>query len=421
MTSTPGTAPVERKHVKPGPLRRAPTVRCGAARHPSSAAAQGAAELALVTTREAFAHLEAEWNDLFARAGRGTQLFQTFGWCWHWYDHYRDSAGTLAIVTARRDGRLVLAWPLVSYRRAGVRILAAAGNPVSQYSDALIDCGSDADGLLAEAWSKAVGTLKPDLVWLPHVRDDAAIAPFVSTLGGLVTQRLTAPYLDLASAADLTARLQRQSPRSRKKQRAAARRLAKLGAVQFTEHRQGPAAGTLATAAIDMKRRQLAARGTLSPAYADARLAPFFAGAAGDQRHAAGMRVFALECDGANAAIDILVACKDRIATHVLAYDPAFGRDSVGTQLLHHAIESAAAEGLRTFDLMAPADGYKLRIADGTVAVVDWAIPLSAKGAAFARLCHVLARPMLKRAAAALPASVRRLAGRYLYRRYLAS
>ena len=51
---------------------------------------------------------------LFQRAGQGTQMFQTFNWLWHWCNHFagEGSGVQLSIVTARRNGRLVLVWPL---------------------------------------------------------------------------------------------------------------------------------------------------------------------------------------------------------------------------------------------------------------------------------------------------------------------
>src|SRR5690606_34292113 len=65
----------------------------------------------VVTTRAAFDALAADWNELFARAGRSTQLFQSFGWNWHWCNHYLGRPGMpgpqLAVVTARCGDRLV--------------------------------------------------------------------------------------------------------------------------------------------------------------------------------------------------------------------------------------------------------------------------------------------------------------------------
>ena len=124
---------------------------------------------------------------------------------------------TLAIVTGRRSGRLVLVWPLVVERGTGVVKLTSMGAPVSQYSDALIEPSIEAPQQLRDAWDKVVSAVKPDLVWLPRVRDDAAIAPLMKDIGALATQRMEAPYIDLRDTPDLDTYMGRRSPQARKK------------------------------------------------------------------------------------------------------------------------------------------------------------------------------------------------------------
>jgi CelD/BcsL family acetyltransferase involved in cellulose biosynthesis len=291
------------------------------------------------------------------------------------------------------------------------------GDPVSQYSDALMEPSPHAALQLEGAWQSLLAETRPDLVWIPHVRADADIAPIMNALGGLAAQRQWAPCVDLGSDADGAAVSRLQSSRLRKKQRAAARRLAKLGAVSFSQHADAAQSSALAAAAVDMKRGQLAERGLLSPTFADRRLRNFFADAALGHGHDAGARMIALDCNGERAAIDILVGCKDRIATHIVAYDPRFTKENVGWQLLNHAIATAHAEGYRTFDLLAPADPYKLRWADGSVEVIDWVLPISRRGALYARLYPMLARPLLKRLTRALPQWLTRVVAGGYYRR----
>ena len=47
-----------------------------------------ACEFEIVSSRDAFDTLAGEWNELFARAGRGPQAFQAFDWNRHWCNHY---------------------------------------------------------------------------------------------------------------------------------------------------------------------------------------------------------------------------------------------------------------------------------------------------------------------------------------------
>ena len=376
-----------------------------------------ACTFALITDRAGFDALETDWNDLFWRAGRGSQIFQTFNWNWHWSNHYLPSpsdeaAPSLAIVTGRRDGRLVMVWPLTTERVAGLSQLAWMGDPVSQYGDILVE--PEAVPLLGEAWSFIAHELKPDLVRLRKVRDDAAIAPFLGDLSAFPAERLQAPYLDLASAPDFATFERRYSPRSRRNRRRLSRRLEELGTMAFERCSEGARARELAIKAVELKREWLNERGIVSPALADPRFASFFADVAQGSSHPTGCEVHALTSDNEAAAIEITLRCLDRIVMHVIVFNLKYEKAGAGVLLLEESIAQAFGTDARTYDLLSPADGYKLAWADAAMGVTDWVLPLSAKGWVYARLYLGLARPALKAALGAMPASLRRLvADRY--------
>jgi len=372
----------------------------------------------IVTTRAGFDALGDEWNALFERAGNGAQLFQTFNWLWHWCNTFLPQDGasgpSLAILTGRRGERLITVWPMVIERHGGLNQLAWMGTPVSQYGDILIDDVPDAPAVLREGWKHLVETLRPDVVWLTRVRADAAVAPLLADVGARVTQRLAAPYLDLASAPDFDTYMQRHSPRARKKHRAAARKLTALGEVEFVCEGQTERSSDLASTAVERKNSQLLERGIVSPALADPRTQRFFAEAAGPSDHPSGVVVYAIEINGERAAIDVLVTAKDRIATHVFAYDPKYAKDRVGAHLLELTIARTFEEGYRALDMLAPADDYKLRWADGVVEVIDWSVPVSRLGSAYTRGYLETLRPLLKVVRDAMPpAMAKALAAAY--------
>ena len=375
-------------------------------------------EFEIVRTRAAFDALACDWNDLFARAGRSSQLFQQFNWNWHWCNHYLEAGDTaLAVLAVHRAGRLVMVWPLVTERVTGLTRLTWMGAPVSQYGDVLIDHVDEPLSLLRAGWAHVVAAIKPDVVDLPRVRADAAIAPLLAEIGAQPTRHQRAPYLDLRSAPDFDTYMQRHSGKSRKKRRALAKKLAEQGA-QFTKYTEGEKARETVARAIAMKREQLTERGIISPPLVDPRMQNFFADAADGNERPAGLVAYALEFDGDQAAIDVLLDCKGRIATHVFAYQTKYAKDRVGAYILERTIEQAFADGRDTFDLLAPADEYKLRWADGTVDVIDWAVPVSFKGHVYTRVYLQVVRPMLKSLTNALPASVRQhLAAAYARRR----
>jgi CelD/BcsL family acetyltransferase involved in cellulose biosynthesis len=376
-----------------------------------------ACRFALITDRAGFDALETEWNDLFWRAGRGAQVFQSFNWVWHWCNHFLGPAAgepavSLAIVTGRSNGRLVMVWPLAAERVAGLSQLAWMGDPVSQYGDVLFE--PESSPMLAHAWSFIARELKPDLVRLRKVRDDAAIAPFLSDLNAFAAERLEAPYLDLSSAPDFATFERRYSPSSRRNRRRLTRRLQDLGPTTFQRCREGPRARALAAAAIELKREWLKERGLVSPALADPRFASFFADVAQGATRPTGCEVSALTCNGEAAAIEITLRCLDRIFMHIIVFNLKYEKAGAGVLLLEETIAQAFSGSAHTFDLLSPADGYKLAWADAVMGVTDWVIPLSAKGWVFARLYLGLARPALKAALGAMPTSLRRLvADRY--------
>jgi CelD/BcsL family acetyltransferase involved in cellulose biosynthesis len=374
-------------------------------------------EYSIVSTRDGFDALAADWDALFARAGTGAQLFQGFNWLWHWCNHYLDEASTkqsLAIVVGRRAGRLVLVWPLVRERGAGVVQLTAMGSPVSQYSDAIVEPSADVAELLRVAWDTIVAEVKPDLVWLQRVRDDAIIAPLMREIGAIAAQRMEAPYIDLSQTPDFEAYLARQSPHMRKKNRAAERRLAKLD-VAFCELAESDAASEMSGCLIDMKRRQLGDRGLVSPAFADSKMGCFFHDAAAAGAHYAGVGAVSMTLDRQLAAGNIVVGYRDRMVGHVFTYESKHAKESVGVHVLHQTMKHAIAGGYRTFDLLAPADEYNLRAADGTVGVTNWAVPLTVKGHVFMRLVTMTARPLAKALIERIPARLRTALARRYY------
>jgi len=385
----------------------------------SSGKARGrSASIDLIADRAAFDALEAEWNDLFQRAGKSPQLFQSFNWNWHWANHYlpaeasRRSSQSLAIVTVRRHGRLVMLWPLVMQRTGGLRVLHWMGEPASQYGDVLAEDLPDRANLMRQAWRFIATRLGADALFLRKVRADATVAPLLRELGVRQAAETQAPYLDLASAPDFAGYEQRYTAKARKNRRRLFRRLAEQGPLTVERHIGGAQARAAALEAIELKRRWVEKTGRVSAAFADARFAAFFADAAeGRAERPAGCGVTVLKSSGAPAGIAIDVTCGDRRAAHVIVHDPRLDSFSAGTLLLETWIKGASADGIATFDLLAPAYAYKLDWADGTIAVGDYAHGLTIAGRAYVGVYLGRVRQTLKAAVEAWPDAVARLRG----------
>jgi CelD/BcsL family acetyltransferase involved in cellulose biosynthesis len=387
----------------------------------------------LIADQAGFCALEADWNDLFERSGRATQVFQTYSWNWHWCRHFvwyeKSSNGTkprkqsptqpkvpkqaVTLITARNNGRLVMVWPLAIERKGAIRQLVWMGEPVSQYGDILADTNIVQQTDIADAWLFALKQLKPDVARLRRVRADAVIAPHLANLQSIETIVNEAPHLDLTSAADFTSYEQRYSSKARKNRRRLARRLEELGVVKYALLAEEPEAGAAARQAVEMKQSWLRDRGLLSPALADPRFAAFMADVASTVDHTAGVKVSVLTLNDVPIGIQIGVIAKHRLSLHVIVYDLAHEKSGVGVLHLEHTIAEAYDQGLIGIDLLAPKAEYKMDWADGTVAVIDHAVAVSPIGKIYAHIYLGFVRERAKSLLQRLPERI----GRHLVSR----
>jgi CelD/BcsL family acetyltransferase involved in cellulose biosynthesis len=363
----------------------------------------GDLDIAVITSRQGFAALREEWTALFERAAGPQQVFQNFVFLDHWARHYLDGRMTLSIVTGRRSGMLVMVWPLVRRRQVGVDTLAFMGAPVAQFSDLLLDGGDpDADRWLEAGWS-AVRKLGADLLEARKVRADSTFTRCPASVEAIAFDRQQAPFADLSVRVGPDGPGAAYSAKQRSNHRRHLRRLAERGEIVFHDHLPGPAAAELADRAVVLKREWLNRGSILSPTVTDPRFAAFFRDIAGDGAHSSPLRVSVIECRGRPVGIDLSFDCKGRAFGHVIAIDHGYERESVGGILVHRVLANARRRGNAVFDLLAPADPYKLQHADGSTSVEDMLVPFTAKGRLSAEFLRRL-RPTMKKAARLLPA-----------------
>lgn len=379
-------------------------------RQPATDAAMAPLALEILSDRTAFEAIKPEWDELFARAGMPHQLFQRHAFLRHWCDHYLDAGSRICILAGRSGGRLAMLWPLVRKRRFGLDILQFMGAPVAQFGDVLIEPGAPRQALL-DAGREALGRLGADLLDIRNLRADAA---FSRPDAALLVQRQEAPFADLALRVAAGGPSAAYPARERSNYRRRLRRLAERGELDYRALTPGAEARELAASAVAMKRAALAQHGIAAPTVADPRFQAFFAALAGDEADEAGLRLSVVTCAGRPIGIDLSFDCKGRSFGHVIASDPAFEREGIGRILIHRTFAGAKARGSAVFDLLAPADPYKLEHADGVVAVLDLAMPLSWRGRLACAFALPRLRPALKAVAKRLPAAwVSRLFGAF--------
>ena len=387
------------------------------AERPSAAAKpQRTLDFAVVATVAGLEAIAGDWNDLFDKAARPEHVFQAFGWVWHWTRHYLDPNGRrgpkLAVVTGRRDGRLVLVMPLVVERRAGLRQLSWLGEPVSQYGDVLAAPEASQVETLAEAWRFAVAQTSADLANLRRVRSDATVAPLLAHLGMAVTATEEAPYLCFQRAASAEAYHAGMPSKARQKnRRRQMRRLQERGTVTFETHSGTAEAGRLAVYAVLLKRAWLGSRDRISLALADERFARFFADVTESRVHPVRCDVLALRSANEIAAMQIVLENKGVRFLHVAVYAQKFDKTGAGSLLLENSIGDCYAGRAHCLDLLPPRHEYKMDFADGVVAVSDLALAISVLGRAYTQ-GYLGFRRRAKAAIEKSPAPLRRAVAR---------
>jgi CelD/BcsL family acetyltransferase involved in cellulose biosynthesis len=387
---------------------------------PSHAGASGRAgrpadvcELSLVADRAEFDALQDEWNALFAHAGRPQQLFQTYDWLRHWANHYLNARTRLSIVVARRDECLVMIWPLVATRSAGLTRLCWMGEPVSQYGDVLVEDGPSQFDLLRRGWAY-VKSLDADLIHLRKTRADSVVFPLLTQEGALSIASAAAPYVDLAAIPGGETPERRYSAKKRTRRRSLLRSLHEAATVRFENHQRGPAARDLVEHALMLKQKWLRRRGVIAPVLQDNRFGRFLRDVAAAANGAPDMCVYAVRCNGGPAAVEVSLACKGHALGYLISYDTELARHGIGLIVAEYSMRTAHEQGFVRFDLLTPADPYKMDWADACVEVRDWALPLSPGGKLYAEIWLNHIHKWMKDITKRLPLRLRRrLAGLY--------
>jgi CelD/BcsL family acetyltransferase involved in cellulose biosynthesis len=375
------------------------------------AAIQTRLTLQLIGDRLAFNALENEWTALFARSSRPEQLFQNFGWLWHWCNHFLtpgDRKQSLAVVTGRRNGILVVACPFLVTSAGRLKMLTFMGDPVRQYGDVLVEPGPFATQDVRAAFEFAIETTGVQLVHLRKVRADAAIASVLRDRGAEVTDVQQAPYVAFDGTRDFAAFEERYPKTARKNRKRQMRRLQDAGPTSFERLPPGDMASDAVGHALGLKRDWLRQRGLLSPAVSDDRTQSFFSDCASGRGPHSGVEIGLVRSGDDIAAIELAIECKDRVAIHLIAYDPRFEKTGAGALLMEDSIRRACERGHSALDLLAPGAAYKFEWADRTVDIGDFALGLTAAGRFFNRHYLSRVRPAAKTFIENLPANMRR-------------
>lgn len=186
----------------------------------------------IISDENALRALQAEWDDLWARA-KGYH-YQSFAFCWiAWEQVAKPNGRALRCVIRRDAGRLAMVWPLVTYRRLLWTYLIPLCPESADYSRVLVEEHARTATWIDDAWRIARERCGADFVHLPYLHESTELYRLASKTGPFIIQERNDSYVaklsdestryDWPSFCDSLGTLHERKPGS------IARRLAKKG------------------------------------------------------------------------------------------------------------------------------------------------------------------------------------------------
>jgi CelD/BcsL family acetyltransferase involved in cellulose biosynthesis len=367
------------------------------------------------STPEAFAALAPGWDDL-VRAMRRPTPFLLHTWLTEWWRHYGEG-GELAVLAARRDGRLVGALPLCLLRRRGLRILTFLGDRDSVLADLLI--APDEGREVEEALANEALELDHDFVDLYGLPSENRLTPSLGAANLHFIERAEAPVLDLEDTWE-NVYSARTSRKGRSLHRRRRRQLAELGHIEMEVARTADELARALEDAFVLHDLRWDGRPDGSGFTTEAGI-PFHRSVVRAQAAEDVARITTLKLDGRPIAFNYFFVFADRMFGYRLAFDPGLGRVSPGLLNTLDSIALACDEGARRIEFLGGPERYKSDLADRfepMYEAVGHAASIRGSAAVAARIGMIKTRRFLKKSEALRRfyfdglAPARRLAGR---------
>lgn len=316
----------------------------------------------------------------------------------------------LCIVTLQHLGETVCILPGMICVEGGPRIFRALSQPYAQYSDILCHPQWRTPAVLDKLLDALKAVASIDVVYLRHVREDSFAHQFATRCLKPTGYTETAPAMDLSAFAGEEDYLARYTKVQRRRRKKIANAIEKLGPVEFTSHTSGEAFNTLLGNIIGHKQLWIAERGLHSTPLNDPRLLAFLEQLS--RRDTPGLVpvITSLTAGGRPVSHELGLRYKGRHCAFITGHDPELTSLSPARLHMDRSQRQALTDGVSTFDLMVPGDPYKASWSSLTVAVADYAAPLTLRGKLYCLTYIRLLRPLVRTIYLRMPQALRQRA-----------
>jgi CelD/BcsL family acetyltransferase involved in cellulose biosynthesis len=315
-------------------------------------------EDAVVETVQSPDGLEAlapDWDTLVREMARPSP-FLLHGWLVEWWRHY-GSGNRLAVVTVRRQGRLVGAAPLFVSRQRGVRTARFLGAHESALADLMV--AADEPASTARLLTQAVEAQSFDYANLFGL-------PRESLLGQLdalhMIERVEAPVLLMPDGWEEAYRAKTGS-KKRNLHRRRLRQLGEVGDVEFEVGRTREELEPLLEEAFELHNLRWQGRPDGST-FGTEEGRHFHRGALRRIADDDVLRIVLMRVGGRPAAFHYFFELEGTMVVHRLAFDPELARYSPGLVATLETLRVASEDGMTRVEFLGGNERYKLELAD---------------------------------------------------------
>ncbi|SCZ32824.1 GNAT family N-acetyltransferase [Afifella marina] len=375
---------------------------------PPAPTATPALDATIVEGPAALLSLTSDWQRLIDASPRG-RIFQTPQHLAIWAEHFAsDPKVGFKCVVVRRNGQVVLIWPLAFWKIGPLKLTQTAGAPVAQYEDILVEHKNEAASLFAPALAE-MERAGIDLILMERVRADSALAAVLPPQTVALGEEDGAPFVDLSSG-DVETALAGRKGKVKRHQKKRIVALAEEGELRLEVAPDGPTTRQWLREATEMKRAWLTEKGFLSRAFLDERTnqcLEAFAERHGGADVKTGMTAARLTVGGRPVATEIAYRLGGDYLLFLGAFAPEYGRFGPGNVLTEMVLRWCVQNGITRYDMLPPRYRNKHEWETGEVLVHDFGVPLSWRGGFYLRAVLGYGKPRLKRLYYALPLPLR--------------
>src|SRR5690606_2219261 len=141
------------------------------------------------------------------------------------------------------------------------------------------------------------------------------------------------------------------------------------GDFRFEIVSDGPEYAAAVRRVVSLKRQWLRDKGLVSPVVSDPKFAEFMIALGCGPQAQAGAAASIVSIDGAAVAIELGLRFNRHHPNRMLSFDPAYATLSPSKIEIERTISTCIGDGFERYDLMAPADEYKLPWTDTAIDV----------------------------------------------------